>query len=92
METEADRRALLMALGGKTYLTAVGPLLAIFDNDFLESSNTESRMPVLTCTTEDANQVTADKKGTPITVEGKSYRIRRHEPDGTGMSRIPLEG
>lgn len=92
MDTEADRRAMLLALGGKLYPTAAGPLLAIFDSDFLESTGTESRMPVLTCTTEDAGQVTADKKGTPVTINGKTYRIRRHEPDGTGMSRIPLEG
>lgn len=91
MESEADRRAMLIGLGGKCYPTAAGSLLAIFDNDFMEAGNTETRMPVLTCTTEDAGQVTADRKGTTVTIEGSVYRIRRHEPDGTGMSRIPLE-
>lgn len=92
MDSEADRRVSIAALGGKEYMTAVGPLLAIFDNDFAESLGTESRAPVLTCTTEDAARVLADRKGTTVDVNGKVYRIRRHEPDGTGMSRIPLEG
>lgn len=90
MESEADRRASLLALGGKNYSTAAGPLLAIFDSDFMEAGDTESRMPVLTCTTEDAERTLADRKGTSVDVNGKTYTIRRHEPDGTGMSRIPL--
>lgn len=92
MESEADRRAMLIGLGGKCYPTAAGSLLAIFDNEFLDAGGTETRMPVFTCTTEDAAQVTADRKGTAVTVDGRVYKIRRHEPDGTGMSRIPLEG
>lgn len=92
MDSEADRRAAISALGGMVYTTAVGPLLAIFDNDFAEALGTETRSPGLTCTTEDAARVLADRKGTTVDVNGKTYRIRRHEPDGTGMSRIPLEG
>lgn len=83
---------MIRRLGGKCYQTPAGDLLAIFDNEFTESLNTESRVPVLTCTTEDAERVLADRKGTSVDVNGKTYRIRRHEPDGTGMSRIPLEG
>jgi hypothetical protein len=91
MESEADRRAGIVALGGKCYSTAVGPLLAIFDNEFLEAGDTEARRPMLTCTSEDAARVLADRKGTTIDIDGTVYRIRRHEPDGTGMSTIPLE-
>lgn len=89
-ESESDRRSILTALGGVEYTTPTGPLLAVFENEFFEASETEARNPTLTCTTEDAERVTADRKGTTITVCGVIYRIRRHEPDGTGMSRIPL--
>ncbi len=90
MESEADRRASLKALGGQCYPTAAGPLLAIFDNEYMEGVGTETRLPVLTCATADAEAVEATRKGAEVTVDGKVYRVDRHEPDGTGMSRLIL--
>lgn len=90
METDADRRASLEALGGKHYPTAAGDLLAIFDNEYLEGVGTESRLPVLTCTTTDAERLSVVRKGSQVTIDGTVYRVDRHEPDGTGMSRLIL--
>jgi len=91
METEADRRASLEALGGQCYPTAAGPLLAIFDSEFLETADSETRVPVLMCTTADVSKLSMTAKGAQVTVAGKAYRVRRHEPDGTGMSVLVLE-
>jgi hypothetical protein len=90
MESEADRRATLSALGGKDYQTAAGPLLGVFDNEYMEGLDTESRLPVLTCTTADAVAREAVRKGATVDIDGTTYRVDRHEPDGTGMSRLIL--
>ncbi len=90
METEADRLASIKALGGQ--LVAAGPeqFWAIFDREFVEALDTETRVPALTARTSDAERY-AKAKGTAITVGSDSYTVRRHEPDGTGMSVIFLE-
>lgn len=90
METLADRHASIEALGGKHYPTTGGRLLAIFENEYQEGVGTETRLPVLTCATEDAEAIEVTRKGFEVTVDGKVYRVRRHEPDGTGMSRLIL--
>lgn len=92
MESEADRRAMLSALGGKNHQTAAGLLLGVFENEYVEGLGAETRLPVLTCTTEDANAREATRKGATVDIadDGKTYRVDRHEPDGTGMSRLIL--
>jgi len=91
MESEADRRALLEALGGICYPTAAGQLLAVFDSEYMEAVDTETRSQVLTCTTEDVTRLEMVRKGASIQIGDKAYRVRRHEPDGAGMSRLFLE-
>jgi len=91
MESLADRRTSIRALGGKDYSTAAGQLLAIFDNEYLEGLGTETRQPVLTCATEDAEARSVTRKGAQFPdIEGNAYKVIRHEPDGTGMSRLIL--
>jgi hypothetical protein len=91
METEYDRLASIKALGGQLVSTDSGSFWAIFDREYLEAVDTESRSPVLTARTSDAEWYAA-RKGTGITIGSTVYRVQRHEPDGTGMSVVFLEG
>lgn len=89
MESEADRLASIQALGGQLVSTDAGPFWAIFDSDYVDAVDTETRGPVLTARTSDAEQY-AKAKDTQITIAGTVYRVRKHEPDGTGMTMIWL--
>jgi hypothetical protein len=90
METESDRLASIQALGGQLVSAEAGPFWAIFDREYQESLDTSTRVPVLTARTSDAEQF-IPRKGAAVTVAGKVYRVREHQPDGTGMTLVYLE-
>jgi hypothetical protein len=90
METESDRLASIQALDGQLVRTDTGTFWAIFDREYLESVETETRVPVLTARTSDAEQY-AKPKGTAVYVGTDVFSTRRHEADGTGMTMIFLE-
>lgn len=90
MESDADRASMLRGLGGSLFETSVGQILAIFDNEFVDGVEVEGRQPVLTCRTSDVERLRV-QKGATVAVEAANYRVRRHEPDGTGLSRLILE-
>lgn len=91
-ETDDDRRAYLEAFGVCVRIRGQ-PLQAIFDNDYLsvgtDGVDVESRAPVLTCAASDVELLDIHKgdqvEGLPL-----PYEVVRHEPDGTGMSRLIL--
>ncbi|MDQ1345051.1 MAG: hypothetical protein QG586_581 [Pseudomonadota bacterium] len=89
IETERDRLSMLRVLGETVRVGAVD-LWAIFDHDYVLAGEVEQRVPTLTIRTSDA-EAHCKAKGASVTVAGRVYRIRRHEPDGTGMSRLILE-
>lgn len=64
----------------------------IFDNAFALGSvgafGMASTQPVLTLATA---SVPATPVGTTCVVDGTSYVVTAHEPDGTGLSRLMLE-
>lgn len=92
METEADRQAMLVALGLGVRATVNGVAFPVaFDYEFvtltLGDAESESRAPVITASDADldAAQVT---KGVEIALSnGKSFIARRAEPDGFGLTR-----
>jgi hypothetical protein len=89
METESDRLASIQGLGGQLVSTDSGSFWAIFDSDYVDAVNTETLGPVLTARTSDALQY-AKAKDTAVTVAGVVYRVRKHEPDGTGFTLVWL--
>jgi hypothetical protein len=89
METESDRLASIQALGGQLVHTETGQFWAIFDRNYLESVETETKAPALTARTSDAEKY-AKAKGTSVTIGTEVFTVRRHEPDGTGMTVIYL--
>jgi hypothetical protein len=89
METDADRLAMIKSLGGQLVRHVSGDFLAIFDRDFLLVSDAvESRVPALTARTIDVTELAKD---VVLDIGGTEYRIKRHEPDGTGMSIVVLK-
>ena len=91
METDADRLAMIKSLGGQLVRHPSGEFWALFDNEYYESDfgpGVEGRQPVLTARTIDVQGLAKD---VPIDVNGVTYLFKRHEPDGTGMSRVPLK-
>ena len=65
---------------------------AIFDNGYslgnVGMSGMASTQPTLTLPTSD---VPPDAVGAVVVINGSSYTIAAHEPDGTGISRLILE-
>lgn len=64
----------------------------IFDNGYalgnVGMSGMASTQPVFTLNT---NALAGEVVGTTIQVNGGSYLVAAHEPDGTGISRLLLE-
>lgn len=94
MDTDADRLALIEGLGGVLVQTSSGEFQAVFDRQYLGDNvgevDIESRTPALTCRTSDIDRVGL-RKGQLVTVPEGDFKMRRHEPDGTGMSVVILE-
>lgn len=92
LDSDADLLALIRDSGGVECKVNRGSLQAIFDNEFVESETepgVEGRQPVLACRTSDVTNLEI-RKGTHVTIGTDYYRVQRHEPDGTGMSRLVL--
>ena len=65
------------------------PVAAIFRDTYIDALGTESRVPNLTLPTADVESMQV-RKDTAFQVDGNPYRVLRHEPGGTGMSRLLL--
>jgi hypothetical protein len=92
-ENEADRLAIIQSLGGQLLRIDGGTFWAIFDHEYIDVGSDEPRIestqPVLTCRTSDVGRLLINKD-TLLEIEAGDYQVRRHEPDGTGMSRLIL--
>lgn len=93
-ENDADRLAIIKSLGGQLVSDDGGQhLWAIFEHGFsavLGSPEVETSEPYLQCRTSDFNGLMLSKDS-QLLVGTESYRIRRAEPDGTGMTRVVLK-
>lgn len=90
LESDADRAAYLEAFGDDCTCDA-GPFRAIFDNGYVLSGELGETAPALVMTTADVERLGL-REGITVTVRAKAYRVRRSEPDGTGMSVVILDG
>ncbi len=88
MLSDADLEAMLTAVGGVTVSADGGSFVAVFDNEYIDPSGVETRSPVLMCRESD---VSALRKGAVLLIERAKYKVRRTEPDGTGMARVILD-
>lgn len=60
----------------------------IFDNAYAESLGLATRAPMAQLPTAD---VANSGQGSTLVINTNSYRVRSHEPDGTGWSALMLE-
>jgi hypothetical protein len=65
----------------------------LWDNEYLEQdggygAGISSRSPVITCKTADADTYLV--QDTIIEIDGVRYTVKQPEPDGTGISTVPL--
>lgn len=90
IESDATRLRMIKAVGGVLVSHGSGSFWAIFDREFSLSvdGSVESRQPVLTARTSDVCELPKD---VVLDVCGTEYRIKRQEPDGTGMSLVILK-
>lgn len=97
VESADDLLDMIQALGGidadtVTVTYSGGSFSAIFERPFVEvpggEVGVESRQPVLVARTSD---VSALAKDATLTVQSVAYKLRRAEPDGTGVTRLILK-
>jgi len=93
VESADDLLDIVEALGGidaesVTVTYTGGSFSAIFERPFVEVEGVESRQPVLIARTDDVDALAKD---TSLTVQSVVYKLRRHEPDGTGITRLILK-
>lgn len=90
-ETDADRLAMIKALGGLDCKIRGGCFWGIFDNASADALTlVESTDPVITCRSSDVTHLSMVKDDT-IDICGDLWRIKKFEPDGTGITRILLK-
>lgn len=63
-------------------------ITGVFDQEYLETLDTQGSSPVLTCRTVD---ISSQSRNDPIEINGKIYTFIRAEHDGSGVSRALLE-
>jgi hypothetical protein len=97
VETQDDRSYLLADFGVSATYTPVGgsatTITGIIDNAYEEVDSGGSvafamTRPRFTCRTADLAGIS---EGATMVVDGASYVIRVHMPDGTGISELMLE-
>lgn len=92
LENDADRLAMLKSLGGALVSHADGEFVGIFEsayqNALSNGVDVESADPTIHARTSD---VSALVKDAVLTVAAATYRLKRAEPDGTGMTILRLK-
>jgi hypothetical protein len=81
MESDASRLASIKGAGGVLVRHETGEFWALFDNDFqadLADGMVESRGPAFTARLVDVSEL---RKSTPLTIDKRTFKITRAEPD-----------
>lgn len=92
-ESDADRLAMIRALGGVVISTSFGTLEGLFEADFVPVGDTalvESFGPKVTVRSSDAKSARIEQ-GLEIRLDGTAYVVRGIQPDGAGMITLLLE-
>lgn len=91
-DSDADRLEMIKSLGGQ--LVRPQDFWAIYENLFLEAVDVETSTPLLTCRTSDVVRSSIEKDDILLVVDEsgteQERKVKRVEPDGTGMSRVIL--
>lgn len=87
LETDADRLAMLQAVGEQVTLDGAA-VWAVFDNAYAQVLDAVSAQPVLQLRSSDAAAVT---RASTVVRGAAGYRVANIEPDGLGMTTLILE-
>lgn len=93
-ESDADRLEMIKSLGGQLIECEAGNFWAVFDAEFAEvlsDPSVETTSPALSAARTSDVLALGINANTDVRVAGAPYRVRRHQPDGTGMSVLPLK-
>ena len=97
IESDTDRLEMIRAVGsGATLKVGSRCYEIIFDNEHLLAGDVEERSPVATMRSSDVARAELQKDTVvevfnPLDDSRKNYRVRRSEPDGTGMTLVILQ-
>jgi hypothetical protein len=95
LESEADRLAMVQAVGEPFSTSRPEKLWLIFDREFIEQTvgnfRNEGRRPIGFCRSSDValHELVKDSALTRDS-DGAKYFVKRFEPDGTGMTLLVL--
>lgn len=92
VESDADRLSMLSDFG-VTVTWSGTSFVGIYDSEYHDADMIggvpfASSQPRLKCRTAD---VTGVSRGTALSVDGVSVKVRNIQPDGTGMTELVLE-
>lgn len=88
-ESDADRLESIKSLGGQLITCDQEKFWGIFDREYTSSDGVvESTQPVITARTKDVSELPKD---TLLTIGAEEFRIKRHEPDGSGYTHLFLK-
>lgn len=93
LESDADRLVSLRALGGETATAQAGSFEGMFDDSYQSSfadPAIEGIAQAFTCLQSDVVALNL-RKGEPVNIGGKAYRIARIELYSIGMSVLVLK-
>lgn len=98
IESDSDRLDIIRTLAGIatdsiTVRHPEGRFDAVLDNEYYDAQfgdgpGVESSQPVLIARTIDVLRLVKD---TPLQIGDEEYRLKSHQADGTGMSRVLLK-
>lgn len=86
-ETDDDRLVFLRDFGA-TVTAPGGECLGITNQDYIDTDGIDNFSLAVECRTSDV--LSLMPKGTQVTIDGVTYRVRTHKPDGNGMSIVIL--
>lgn len=89
LESDEDRLEMIKSLGGLVIEHADGGFWAYFDREYIQPFGAvESKSTAITARTIDVEHLPKD---TVLKVPGNGdWKLKRHEPDGNGMSVVHL--
>lgn len=91
IETDRSRLRMIKAVGGLIASFSRGDIWCIFDNGNADVlSMVESSGPSMHCRSSDVSSI-AITKDDEVEINGEQYRVKKMDPDGTGMTMVHLK-
>jgi len=95
VESDADLLDMIRALGDVVFSTPRGDCCGLLDEGFAEAAvggmDVDGTQPSITCRSSDVERLQL-VKGAQVTLGTRVLKVVRPEPDGTGMTRLVVQG